>query len=87
MKANYDFSKAKRGAVISNQGKQRITIFLDKEIISEFRERAEKTALGYQTMINEALRDYLATDRKPIDAKILRRILREELKSKTSAKG
>lgn len=86
MKTEYDFSKAKRGAMISNQGKQRITIFLDKEIVSEFRERADKTGYGYQTIINEALREYLATDRKPVDAKTLRRIIREELKSKSSAK-
>jgi hypothetical protein len=30
MKAEYDFSKAKRGAVIPPTGKTRITIFLDE---------------------------------------------------------
>jgi len=35
---------------------------------------------GYQTLINEALRQTLATSQRPVDAKTLRRILREELK-------
>ncbi|MFQ5661097.1 MAG: BrnA antitoxin family protein [Gammaproteobacteria bacterium] len=80
MRSEYDFSKAKRGAVISNRGKERITIFLDKEVISEFRARAEETGRGYQTMINEALREYLTSGRRPVDEKTLRKILREELK-------
>jgi hypothetical protein len=37
MKAEYDFSKAKRGAVIEPKGKTRITIFLDDDILSAFR--------------------------------------------------
>jgi hypothetical protein len=35
---------------------------------------------GYQTLINDALRDYLGKSRKPLDAETLRRILRQELK-------
>jgi metal-responsive CopG/Arc/MetJ family transcriptional regulator len=82
MRNEYDFSKAKRGAVISDRGKERITIFLDKEVISEFRERAAETGRGYQTMINEALREYLTSERRPVDEKTLRKILREELKER-----
>jgi uncharacterized protein (DUF4415 family) len=80
MKSEYDFSKAKRGAVVSSKNKERITIFLDKEVIAEFRERAEKSGRGYQTMINDALREYLTSERHPVDEKTLRKILREELK-------
>ena len=87
MRSNYDFSKAKRGAVISNRGKERITIFLDKEIISEFRERADETGRGYQTMINEALREYLTSGRRPVDEDTLRKILREELKDSRKSKS
>jgi uncharacterized protein (DUF4415 family) len=81
MKSNYDFSKAKRGAVIPQRGKTRITIYLDDEVINEFRERADEAGYGYQTMINEALREYLSKSSKPIDEDSLRKILREELRS------
>ncbi len=84
MKKNYDFSKAKRGAVIPQRGKTRITIYLDDEVIDEFRERADEAGSGYQTMINEALREYLSKSTRPIDEKSLRKILREELKSVSS---
>ena len=38
MKKEYDFSKGKRGAVISQKGKTRITIYLDDDVLEEFRE-------------------------------------------------
>ena len=80
MKKEYDFSKAKRGPVIESLGKTRITIYLDNKILDEFRDRSEKAGYGYQTMINEALRQFLADDSRPVDQRTLRRILREELK-------
>ena len=52
MKAEYDFSKGKRGAFIPSKGKTPITIYVDNEIIEEFRSRAEETGTGYQTIIN-----------------------------------
>ena len=81
MKKDYDFSKAKRGAVIPQRGKTRITIYLDDDVIEEFRNRADEAGSGYQTMINEALRDFLSKSSKPVDEESLRKILREELKS------
>jgi len=36
---------------------------------------------GYQTMMNEALRQYLGKSSKPLDEDTLRRVLREELKT------
>ena len=80
MKKEYDFSKAARGAVIPQTGKTRITIYIDNEIIEEFRERSDSMGRGYQTMINEALREYLGKGRQAIDARTLRKILREELR-------
>ena len=80
MKKEYDFSKVKRGAVISQKGKSRITIYLDDDVLDEFRERADKLGKGYQTIINDALREFLGKEDKPIDENTLRRILREELK-------
>ncbi len=80
MKKEYDFENAKRGPVIPSQGKTRITIFLDDDILEEFRSRAEEAGRGYQTMINDALRMYLGKAVRPIDEETLRRVIREELK-------
>ncbi len=80
MKKEYEFSEAKRGPVIKDVGKTRITIYLDDEVIGAFRERAEKLGRGYQTLINGALRDAVSEAEPPVDAKTLRKILREELK-------
>jgi uncharacterized protein (DUF4415 family) len=80
MRKEYDFSKGKRGSVVSSRGKTRITILLDSDILKVFRERAESAGRGYQTMINEALREYLERSQRPIDAQTLRRILRQELR-------
>ena len=80
MKKEYDFRKAKRGPVIRQKGKSRISIYLDDEILEEFRTRADAAGRGYQTMINDALREYLGRSARPLDVDTLRRILREELK-------
>ena len=56
MRAEYDFSNAKRGAAIEPAGKTRITIFIDDDILAAFRARAEQEGKGYQTLINAALR-------------------------------
>ena len=80
MRKEYDFSKGKRGAVIPSKGKTRITIYLDNEILESFRERAESAGLGYQTLINEALKAHLKeTTEQPLTESDLRRVLREEL--------
>jgi uncharacterized protein (DUF4415 family) len=57
----YDFSKAKRGAVIPSPGKTRITIMLDDDVIEHFRAQAEAQGVGYQTSINALLRNAIAT--------------------------
>jgi uncharacterized protein (DUF4415 family) len=80
MRKEYDFSKGKRGAVVPQPGKTRITIYLDDQVLEEFRDRADAAGRGYQTMINEALRQYLGKSREPVDADTLRRIVREELR-------
>lgn len=80
MKREYDFSKGKRGAVVPQTGKTRITIYIDDDILEEFRDRADASGRGYQTMMNDALRAYLGKASLPIDEDILRRVIREELK-------
>ncbi len=61
-------------------GKVRITIRLDGEIIDWFRARADAKGGGsYQTMINNALRDYVGQGGESLES-VLRRVIREELK-------
>ena len=81
MRKEYDFSKAKRGAAMPQKGKTRISIYIDDRILAEFRDRADASGRGYQTMINDALRKHLGKSPRPLDVETLRRILREELKS------
>jgi len=79
MKAEYDFSKGKRGALIPQRGKTRISIFIDNAVLEAFRLRAAKQGGGYQTMMNEALRQYLSDSDKPVTEKELRKALRQEM--------
>jgi uncharacterized protein (DUF4415 family) len=80
MKKEYDFKNAKRGAVAPQKGKTRITIYIDIDVLDEFRSLADSAGYGYQTMINEALRLYVGKAPKPVDETVLRQVLREELK-------
>jgi len=86
MKDRYDFSKGKRGRILSpepeSEGKTRVTIRLDQDIVDRFLAMAEQSggATGYQTLINAALREYLEGKAPKIED-TLRRIVREELKS------
>ena len=82
MKAKYDFSKGKRGAVLPSSGKKvRITIRLDREIIDWFRSKVEEQGGGnYQTMLNDALRTYMERQEQPLE-EVLRRVVREELQA------
>jgi hypothetical protein len=81
MKRKYDFSRAKRGPVISvPKGKTRITIRLDDDILGWFREQVDRAGGGnYQTLINEALWQHIRRVREPLET-TLRRVLREELR-------
>lgn len=79
MRREYDFSKGKRGAVVPQKGKTRISIFIDNAILDEFRARAEAAGTGYQTMMNEALRAYLSQAGQPVTEQVLRHVLRQAL--------
>lgn len=63
MNDEYDFSNAKRGAVASAKGKTRITIMLDDAVIEAARALAENEGFGYQTVINNALRQALLSNK------------------------
>jgi hypothetical protein len=79
MRAEYDFSKGKRGALIPQKGKTRISIYIDNSVLEAFRAQAERTGTGYQTMMNEALRQYVGAADRPVTEDRLRQILREEI--------
>lgn len=79
MKKVYDFSKAKRGAVILATGKTRITIYLDDEIVQRFKAKSQKTGKGYQTLINETLSMHLGLKEEVLTPEVVRKIVREEL--------
>jgi uncharacterized protein (DUF4415 family) len=82
MKANYDFSKARRGAVVpALRGKVRITIRLDRDVVTWFKTKVEAAGGGsYQALLNEALREYITHREEPIE-KIVRRVVRQELRA------
>ena len=81
MKANYDFSKARRGAVVPPSGnKTRITIRLDRDLVEWIKSKAEAQGGGnYQTMLNDALRAYTEHQDESLET-LLRKVVREELK-------
>ena len=79
MKKEYDFSRGRRGAVLSSRGKTRITIYLDDAILEQFKAESQRTGKGYQTLINDALRAHIGASDKPLTAAQVRKILREEL--------
>ena len=80
MNEEYDFSKAKRGAVFhAPAGKTRITIRIDDDVLDWFRKQIEAAGHGsYQTVMNAVLREFMMRQREPLEV-IVRRVVREEL--------
>jgi metal-responsive CopG/Arc/MetJ family transcriptional regulator len=80
MKREYDFSKARRGPVIpTTPGKTRITIRLDNDIIQHFQGAVDRAGGGnYQTLINDALREYIRGARLEM---AVRKAVREGVKT------
>jgi uncharacterized protein (DUF4415 family) len=81
MRKEYDFSKAKRGAVVAAPpGKTRITIRLDTDLLEWFKQQVHAAGGGnYQTLINSILREYVEGEKEQLET-TLRRVIREELK-------
>ena len=81
MRREYDFSKARRGAVVKTApGRTRITIRIGNAVLDWFREQAHKAGgANYQTLINDALQKYIASQSEPLEG-TLRRVIREELR-------
>ncbi len=77
----YDFDDAVQGAIVKPaRGKTRITIRIDTDILNWFRNQIHKAGGGnYQTLINDALREYIQQTNSTLERK-LRKVIREELK-------
>lgn len=78
----YDFEGAQQGAVTTPAlGKTRITIRIDTDVLNWFRQQVHDAGGGnYQTLINEALREHMNCRDETLE-KVLRKVIREELKA------
>lgn len=80
MRREYDFSRARRGAVVRPPpGKTRITIRIDDDVLAWFKEQVHRAGGGnYQSLINQALREHMTSGSEVLED-VFRRVLREEL--------
>ena len=78
MMHKYAYNNGMTDNLIAN-GKTRITIRIDNDILEWFRNEVELAGGGnYQTLINRALREYVHS-REQFNEAMLRRVIREEL--------
>ncbi len=79
-KKGLNFDSAEQGAVVRPpRSKTRITIRIDTDVLNWFRQQVHEAGGGnYQTLINEALREYIQSRDEQLE-KLLRRVIREEL--------
>lgn len=60
MKDEYDFSKGqRRGPILPTEGMTHVHLHLEDEILEGLRLQAEKLGIGYQTLLNNILRQHL----------------------------
>jgi len=88
MRKEYDFSKARRGAVVPvPTGKTRITIRLDDDLLEWYRAQVHAAGGGnYQTLINQTLRRAMTETSEPLEA-VVRRVIRDELGTRKPARS
>ena len=81
-KKEYNFEGAEQGAVTKPpSGKTRITIRIDTDVLDWFRQQVHDAGGGnYQTLINQALREYARHESEDLE-ETLRRVVREELQN------
>ena len=86
MRDEYDFSQAQPAAQVpalarlqkENEGKERITIRIDADVLAWF--RAQVAGGGnYQTLINDTLRAAMLAEDASLTVRKLREVLRQEL--------
>lgn len=81
-KEEYDFSSGQQGAAVKTpSGKTHITIRLDDNVIKWFRNKVHESGGGnYQTLINDALCQYIQQHEGKLES-TLRKVIREELQT------
>lgn len=81
-KKEFDCTQAKQGALVpATPNKTRITIRLDTDVLNWFRNQVHEAGGGnYQTLINEALRQYIQVQDAVLE-ETLRKVIREELQT------
>jgi uncharacterized protein (DUF4415 family) len=63
MNTEHVFPSSPSRPVRAVKRKTRITIYLDDEVLEQFRNDAQQSGKGYQTLINAALRNRLLAQR------------------------
>jgi len=89
MRNEYDFSRARRAKDVpalariqkENDGKERITIRIDADILAWFWAQVNGGG-NYQTLINDTLRAAINADDAPLTVRRLRDVLRQELRAR-----
>jgi uncharacterized protein (DUF4415 family) len=64
--------------VKNREAKNRITIYLDSDIIEYFKAQAETSRTGYQTLINQALREKIQSSQANKSNEIIERLLQDK---------
>lgn len=82
--SSYDFRRGRRGAVLPHEGKTRITMWVDSDILNWFRAHAEGEGRGYQTAMNDALKAFTREDHRPLP-EVVRDVVRTELRAALKA--
>ncbi len=87
MKARYDFSRAKRGAIDPlPRGKSEIKFAVDDDVLDWFRAQTHTTNGGnYQALMNHALREYVSKHGENFED-VIRRVVRQELNVRNGRK-
>lgn len=60
------------------EAKNRITIYLDADIVEHFKAQAENSRVGYQTLINQALREKIEGSQTAKTDDVIERLLQDK---------
>ncbi len=81
---NKRFKRIERPAFLdkilkNKEAKSRITIYLDADIVEHFKNEAENSKIGYQTLINQTLREKINNPPSVKNAdELIERLLRDK---------
>jgi len=80
---NKRFKKIERPAFLGNpktvkESKSRITIYLDADIVEHFKNEAEVSKTGYQTLINQTLREKINNPQSNKTDELIEKLLQDK---------